>query len=209
MEVFEQTSQTVLHPRRPEAVFAHVLVTGASVSAGYASVSPGKLLGQRFGGSNSVNTVAESGRTGRELIRRLSSISLQGRSCLIAIDFLFWDSVFATVPESLRALDALKKLARDARIPLVLGDIPELLPAFQHAAAALNLALAASHRPDQDCFVLGLARWYQHGQSEGLKIGEKHYPLMELLPDGLHIGQRASEFLADEILHLVCPPEQR
>jgi hypothetical protein len=181
------------------SLFEKVLVTGASVSADWLSPSPGKRLGWKHGGRDSVVTIAQGGHPGREMIRRLSPEVLAGRTSVIAIDFLFWDSTHPTPTPGVEALDRLIALARGAKLPLILGDIPELLPGRQPSRAALNRAIRERCQDGCGCYLIELDALHRQALREGLEVHGKRRTLSELVPDGLHLSPEAGEFLQQRI----------
>ena len=181
----------------PEQTFSALLITGASVSADWAATSPGKRLGWKYGGRESVVTVARGGTPGRQTILALNPSVVQDRSAIIALDFFFWDSTLASSAPSLDALQALVKLARDARIPLLLGDIPELLPGRQPARVALNRAIREACQPARGAFVMGLEEIHREVVGGGVMIHGRRHGLRDLVPDGLHLSEVAGDYLAE------------
>ena len=183
-------------------VFRRPLILGASVSGDTNALSPGKLLGRRITTPGDVRVLARGGAPGREMISRLNSDILKDRSIIVALDFLFWDSAIREPREpSLRALSRLIETARAARIPLILGDIPELLAGAQASRVALNEAIRATCRPERSCYVIGLDQLYRTVQSQGYLLMEgERLALKEVLPDGLHLSPKASEYIAQMIL---------
>jgi hypothetical protein len=184
------------------SLFRHPLIIGASVSGDTNALSPGKILGQRTTTPSDVRVVARGGAPGRDMITRLNDDALKGRSVIVALDFLFWDSAIRQPQEpSLKALGRLIGKAQAANIPLILGDIPELLAGAQTSRAVLNQAIRERCRPERSCYVIGLDRLYQTVQSQGyLLIEGRRFQLREILPDGLHLSAKASEYIAQMIL---------
>jgi hypothetical protein len=116
---------------------------------------------------------------------------------------MFWDSVLPTTDASLKALDTLLDRARQRKIPVVLGDIPELLPGRQVSRPSLNKAIYEKCKVSSDCYVLRLDELHRQVVREGhLEIKGKRYTLRDLVPDGLHLVTVAGEFLADRIFAL-------
>lgn len=86
----------------------------------------------------------------------VSQTAVGDRTVVIALDFLFWDSVLPETKPSLKALDKLIELSRSRSIPLVLGDVPELLPGRQRSRAALNAAIRERCTIARGCHLLEL-----------------------------------------------------
>lgn len=83
------------------------LIVGASVSSGYGTEGPGNRLSRRFTKKENIVNIAIPGSTGRSHVPSLKPELVKDRSIIIAMDFLFWDSVYSNSNESLAALDHL------------------------------------------------------------------------------------------------------
>jgi hypothetical protein len=187
-----------------EQLFSKPLITGASVSANYGTASPGRRAALRFTSEENVSTIARGGTPGRETALRLDHSAFKGRSLIIAIDLFFWDSTLADPVRSLDALTSVIRKARSFKIPLVLGDIPELLPGRQPARAILNARIHALCQRDKGCYVWALDKLHRQVIHDGhLAIAGHNYRIDELVPDGLHLSGLASEFLADRLIELL------
>lgn len=177
------------------------LIIGASVSAGYGTPSPGKRLALRYTTDANVRTIAQNGKPGKEVLRSISAKSLEDRTAIIGLDLFFWDSTHASAKVSIEALRSLVALAKKQNLPLVLGEIPGLLPSHQPSREALNLEMAQACRTYDRCVLLPLDEILHKVIADGsLEYKGKHYGLMDLLPDGLHLGPVAADYLADRIL---------
>jgi hypothetical protein len=178
-------------------LFARPLIAGASVSADWASLSPGKRLSYRYTDKPNVVTVARSGHPSLDVIPLLTDKVLSDRSIIVGFDLFFWDSVNENPQASIDGMKALVAKAKKRGIPVVFGDIPELLAGHQPGRAKLNKALREL-RANGHCVLVELDELHRdvmrHG---GLKVNGRLYTLRELVPDGLHIGDVAGEFLAD------------
>ena len=185
---------------------ARPLITGASVSADYSSFSPGKKLALRYDPHVDLRLIARGGTPGAETIKRLSKASVADRSAVIAVDFFFWDATRANPAESLRALDELLALTGAHDLPLVLGDIPELLPGRQPSRLKLNEALRKAADSSPRVGIMPFEALLERILSEGtLEIKGRRYHLLELVPDGLHLAQVAGDFLADLLEEVLSP----
>ncbi|MGE0525921.1 MAG: SGNH/GDSL hydrolase family protein [Bdellovibrionales bacterium] len=179
------------------------LIIGASVSAGFGTLSPGDRLSRRFTSPQHIRNVARSGRPARDHLPLLQPDLLRDRTIVIAMDYLFWDSTLPDIGPSVRALDRLMELANARGIPLVLGDIPALLPSLQTQRVTLNEIIHKKCRNESHCHLLRLDELHQKVKRDGyLEIKAKRYTFSELVPDGLHLVEVASEFLADYIYAL-------
>jgi hypothetical protein len=97
--------QAALAKYEPKKLLAAPLITGASVSADWNSLSPGKRLALKYTDSDKIRTRAVGGRAGVETIKALKDADFTGRSIVFALDFLFWDSTLESISGSLLALD--------------------------------------------------------------------------------------------------------
>ncbi len=92
---------------------------------------------------------------------------------------------------------------KEINIPIVLGDVPSLLPQYQPYADTINKELQASCASYDKCFILPLHEIVHQTLKDGYIIqGGKKYLVQELIPDGLHIVKPASLYLADRIAKL-------
>ena len=127
------------------------LITGASVSADYGTASPGKRAALRCTLPTKITTLAQAGTPGRVTALRLDQTALKGHSLIIAMDLFFWDSTLANPEESLKALESVIHRARSLDVPILLGDIPELLPGRQPAREMLNARIHALCLKERGC----------------------------------------------------------
>lgn len=184
-------------------LFARPLVLGASVSAGFGTTSPGRRAALRLSPSADVRTVAKNGASARETLARLQDRDLEGRTLIVGIDLLFWDSTQPAAEPTLKALDRLLERAQALKIPLVLADVPELLPGRQPSRLELNRHLRSVCTRQRDCHLLSLDALLQQILRDGALVHEgRRIPLPQLVPDGLHLSEVASEFLAGRILEV-------
>jgi hypothetical protein len=175
-------------------VLARPLICGASVSADFASTSPGKRLALRYTSAESILTRAKGGRTGIETLASLSPADYEGRTSILAVDLFFWDS---GLPEARSSVNSLRELAARAKqlgVPLLLGDVPELIPGWQPSRVALNEAVGQLSGAVR---VVPFDPMFQELRTTGgLMIAGRRRSWRELAPDGLHIGAEAAEFLS-------------
>ncbi len=179
------------------------LIVGASVSGDYLTPSPGKRLALRHTTLDRIRVIARQGKPGREMVRSVSPMVLKDRSSIICVDTFFWDSLATTPAESLRALETLSNLSLERGIPLVLGEIPNVLESFQRSVVPLNRKIEEIGRTNSNCRVIPINAIVQKTFSQGyLEQNGRRFPIASLLPDGLHISEPASEYLADQIAKL-------
>ena len=186
---------------RAKDMFRKPLITGASVSADYGNKSPGKTLALRYTTPENITTKAYGGRPGREVIKEIKAATVNDRTIILAVDFLFWDSTLADPDPSRKALQQLVGYASDHKIPIILGEIPELLPGRQPMRAQLNTHIQKTCASYVQCYVMPFNQLHQQVLKDGfLEIKGKRYSLKELVPDGLHLSAQTSEYLADLML---------
>jgi hypothetical protein len=181
---------------------ARPLILGASVSADFATLSPGKRLALRHTSAENILTRAKGGRTGIETLASLTSAEFEGRTSILAVDLFFWDS---GLPEARASINGLREVAARAKslsAPLLLGDIPELLPGWQPSRAKLNEAVAQLSGTVR---VVPFDRMFQELRATGgLQIAGRRRSWRELAPDGLHIGAEAAEILSGTLETLLA-----
>lgn len=184
-------------------VFKRPLIVGASVSDDYQTDSPGKELAFRYTKPSEIKTIAKNGRQGKDTLQLVNLNTLKDRTVIIGVDLFFWDSTKPNPKDSIKALNKLISQARERDIPIVLGDIPTLLPQFQPSALSLNKELLQMCQDYGKCYILPLHEILREVIADGyLTHRGKTYKLEELIPDGLHLAKPASEYLADRILKL-------
>ncbi len=132
------------------------LIVGASVSAGFGTEGPPTRLAKRFTSMSDILNLAVPGSAARGQLSLLNPEVLKDRTIVVAMDFLFWDSVYPEVKPSVQALDRLIRLAGARKIPLIIGDIPLLLGNRQINRAELNREIHAAARPKKRCYVVRL-----------------------------------------------------
>ncbi len=190
-----------LEPIEPSVALAKPLIVGASVSAGFKAQSPGKNLALRYTTEDHVKTVAFNGKPAKEVLQQVNARTLENRSAVIGLDLFFWDSVHPQPKESIEALHLLVNRAARKNIPLILGDVPELLAGFQPGRPALNAALRETCKHFKNCRIVPLDQLLRKVLADGfLSYHGKRYVLEDLVPDGLHLSPIASDYLADETL---------
>ncbi len=176
------------------------LIVGASVSADWSAKSPGKILALRYTKESEIKTVAFGGKSGRDVLKKVSLDNLGDRTIVIGVDLFFWDATLRSSDESLGELSKLMRAVKAHKIPIILGEVPMLLPGMQPQAATINKAIHKACEGYDQCTVLPFTSMLFKVLSEGsLQYQGKRYGLRELIPDGLHIGPIASQYIADSI----------
>ncbi len=189
-----------------ENLFAKPLIVGASISADWAAASPGKRLSSRF--TSDIRVIARGGQPGAKMLPQVRARDLEDRSIVIGFDLFFWDSARGSVEEA--SLQFRKMVIETKRlgIPFIVGDIPELLPGFQPGRRELNQMIRRAAAAHDHVYVVPLDELYTRIlRDHSLEIGGRQYSFFDLVPDGLHIGETASEFLADLILETLRSKE--
>jgi len=176
----------------------HPLIVGASVSADWIAPSPGKYLVEQRAPTADVRTIARGRTTGAQVLKSVRPEDLRDRSVVIGVDLFFWDSTQSQCATSLEALRSLIHQTASLKIPLVLGDVPELLPGRHPCRDSLNREIrSAQHR---HVGVLGLEAIHREILTTGrLRYRGRSYAFGELVPDGLHVNTLATAYLADRL----------
>lgn len=186
----------------PRRLFERPLIAGASVSADHFAVSPGKRLSLRYTPHGNIRTVAQGGTPGREIVRRLTEPVLADRSVVVAMDLFFWDSLAPDPQASRAALLSLVARTGARGTPVVIGNIPELLPGRQPSRRKLNALIRQQAGESPHCRVLDLDSLHRRVLRDGyLTIGARRRGLFDLIPDGLHLSDEAADHLADLVAH--------
>jgi hypothetical protein len=187
---------------RLRTVFRRPVIIGASVSAGFITESPGDRAARRYTAPENITNQAKSGASGREFTN-INPTWAEQFSVVIAVDFLFWDSIQLDPTDSVRALMNLIASASQAGVPLVLGDIPQLLP-NQVYRDFLNRQIHATCKVRNRCYILGLDRLHQQAVTDGIVINGRRYFYRDLTFDGLHLNAIGSEYAASMIIRLLA-----
>ena len=189
--------------KKMDEILKKPLIVGASVSADYQTKSPGKTLALRYTSENDIHVLARNGKPATDVLRLLKAETLNDRTAVIGVDLFFWDSFNASPTESVKALENLFTQVKAKEIPLVLGEVPELVPFYQKSVFALNEKMRELCKSYAMCKILPLNQILRKTLSDGFIVQTgKKYSIEALLPDGLHLAKPASEYLADQILKL-------
>lgn len=196
---------TAVRADNVRALMQAPLILGASVSADVGTTSPGKRLALRHTDEKNIETLAQPGRNSLQILPLVEDEALEGRTIVIALDLFFWDSILRSPEKSVRALKAFVQRAANHKIPLVLGEVPALLPAGkQPSRKRLNQEITRLCKIPHGCYLVPLAQLHDKILKDGgLKIGDRMVPLKELMPDGLHLSEIASEYIADGLQEIL------
>lgn len=180
------------------------LVVGASVSAAPVEKNPAKRFLREHGFLNGAFTHAFSGHPGAKVLGQLRKSMLDGVSAVIAVDLMFWDSVFGLGDplESKAFLRGFLNEVKSRGLPIILGNIPRFHDLQVHRDD-LNEAIAKEVGRYEKARLLELDRLFLEVSKSGLEFQGRRYSLRELLPDGLHPSPAAAEGIAREIKKLV------
>jgi hypothetical protein len=180
------------------------LIAGASISADYGTQSPGKRLALKFTSPQNIRTMAESGKPARETLNQIQDSDFHDRTIVIAIDLFFWDSLDSNPKRSLEALHKLVGQVKARGIPLVLGDIPEIVAGFQPGRPALNKAIAQACADYSKCHVMPFDQMHRDLMKIGfVEVNGHKLSLHEIVPDGLHLSSIAADFLCEKLKSLL------
>ncbi|MES2744360.1 MAG: SGNH/GDSL hydrolase family protein [Bdellovibrionota bacterium] len=183
-----------------ERVMRRPLIVGASVSADWASKSPGKLLALRYTDENQIKTIAFGGKSGSFVLKKVGEEQLRDRTVVIGLDLFFWDATLRSADDSLKEMKKLIAAVKARDIPIILGEVPNLLPGMQPQAALINRELQKACDNYAKCTVVPFTDMLVKVLSEGaLNYKGTRYNLRQLIPDGLHIGPIASQYIADTL----------
>lgn len=189
-----------------EEILKKPLIVGASVSADYQTQSPGKRLALRFTEDKNIHVLAQRGKAGKDVLTHLTAEALNDRTAIIGIDLFFWDSFNSSSKDTIAAMENLFKLASAKNIPLILGEVPEMVPFYQKSVFAINDKMRELCKSYSLCRILPLHEILRKTLSDGFIVqGGKKYSIEALLPDGLHLATPASEYLADRIVEILRP----
>jgi hypothetical protein len=124
------------------------------------------------------------------VIKKNQANDFKARSIIIAVDFFFWDSTLPKIDPSINALESMISRASNLNLPIVLGEIPELLPGRQINRTRLNQEIATKCASYKQCFLMPFDQLHRQVLKEGfLEIKGRKYSKRELVPDGLHLSQ--------------------
>lgn len=181
------------------------LIIGASVSNDRGAQSPGKKLALHYTSLENIKLIARNGSGGFKILRGLEEAEISDRSVILALDLFFWDSTLkSSLDLSLEELGRLTRMAEKLNIPLVIGEVPDLLPGFQPARLHINDAIEDRCADERRCYMLSLDPLLRELRENGfLTFKGRRLTMKDLVPDGLHLSSVGSELLAEQLKELL------
>jgi hypothetical protein len=202
--IFKEAMELTLKDRPLEQILHKPLIIGASVSADHLSASPGKRLALQYTNKQNIRTIAHGGYPGKDIIKMIHESDLKDRTVVIGMDLFFWDSTLDSPHQSLNALHHLVELINKHKLPLILGDIPELLPGWQKSRKLLQDEIHRICHVNDLCILMPLEHLYKDVLKDGfISYQGRQYNLWDLVPDGLHIGDVAGNYLSEAMLNVL------
>jgi hypothetical protein len=209
-EMKRDITRDLQHDPSISALMQKPMIIGASVSADRSATSPGKKLALRYTSMMNIFSHARGGRPGRETMKLVRETALDRHTIVLALDLFFWDSVETDVEASLHELDHLFTMVNEHRIPLILGNIPGIMPRYQPGRAVLNAAIEKKINAYAQGALMDFDLLYRKIRKEGsVMMNHRAYSLRELVPDGLHLSDIGSEYLTTLLLELVKTVAER
>lgn len=174
-------------------------------------------------GSYVTRKVEEAGSSQIEAMLRGEHRALYSLSRLIVgVDAFYWDAVWDLCPSG-RPLIRMNELIASAKKNqkyLVLGNVPIENPELVRIASdrttvqklwypptpscvnQINEALAARCTPENNCYLLDMKKWVDHLAAGGevSVFGQGSYGHFDMRPDGVHLSDVGSRFVAERIL---------
>ncbi|MBC7742537.1 MAG: SGNH/GDSL hydrolase family protein [Bdellovibrionaceae bacterium] len=190
---FTQNDKLSLILQRP-------LIMGASISGDYNALSPGKRLALNYSKKENIKTISCSGSKSSQIMMSFNEKDLVDRSIIIALDLFFWDSTLHSDNDAIQQIDRLIKAAQAHGIPLVIGEVPELVPGWQPSRIALNKEIKARCRSGNRCLMMPFDDLLKKIINDGYVLSKGYrYDLSELIPDGLHLNALGSDVVAEKL----------
>jgi hypothetical protein len=186
---------------RLRSIFQRPVILGASVSSGFVTKSPGDRASERYTEPSNITNLAKSGSYGKDF-QGVNAAWAKHFSVILAIDFMFWDSTLPDTRASVRNLKNLVASAARAGVPLVLGDIPELVN-DQMSRASLNRTIYAVCKSSARCYIMKFDKLHEVATNEGLLINGRRYSYRDLSVDGVHPNAFAADYIAGMIVGLL------
>lgn len=190
--------------------FMKTLVIGASVSAAVLERNPSRRFLRDLGTLGHATSHAHSGTPGARVLSNLKRSMLADRSAVLAIDLMFWDSVFglADPTESRAFLRGFFNEIRQRELGIVIGNVPAIHP-LQVNRIEINEALQEECDRWAHSRLVQLDHLFERGMSDGgLVLDGRFHSIAELLPDGLHPGPVAAELISREMKTAVFGADQ-
>lgn len=198
MSLVATTAEAKLTNRQLEDAMLKPLIIGASISANYGTDSPSRRLALRYTEPNQITTHAFGGNPGIKVLESLNEDILKDRTVILGMDLFFWDSALPNPTASVSAIKNLVAKAKKKDIPIVLGEVPELIPGRQPQRSKINDTLKDVCDDYKKCYLIPFIDLHRKVIRErGISIDGKLYTFKELVPDGLHLSDLAGDYLAD------------
>ena len=192
------------HALNPEVAFRRPLIIGASVSADFKALSPGNRLALRYTQPANITTFARFGRPAARVLPALPARMLEDRTIVVGLDLFFWDSLSPLPGRSVKLLQKLMAQVRERQIPIVLGEVPQLIAHLQPGRARLNAALRAECAAYEQCYLMPLNQIHEDLVHHALiGAGGVVFSVTDFLVDRLHLSDNGSEYLANVMLQLL------
>lgn len=177
------------------------LIVGASVSGDHrGAASPGRQLALRATHKDQILAIFRAGRPARTVLKFVGDRDLDDRTCVLAVDLLFWDSTLRDAEESVNLFREFTHRVMARSLPIVIGDIPGIFPPFQLQWKKMNEEIYRFEASYSKCVVFSFDRLYHQVINDGaLDHHGVRYTLHELIPDGLHLSTLAGKVIADRM----------
>jgi hypothetical protein len=202
------------HAFVPETVLQHLVVLGASVSAGYfpsgnpqIQETPASRLLRRYTFPTSLVDHAVSGQNLEAAWNEFTATERSQATLVVGADWFFWNSTTSGRNCATAAADADTDLeALTAKhIPWIVGLIPDLSGAFtnyhlvQPCRDALNESLKTHCSVDANCRLLDMPSMYGVLRTQGSVTYRGHTYTQVTDTDGLHLTPEGTTLLTDVI----------
>lgn len=189
------------------------LILGASVSSEFnGTKSPGRYLSEDAGIEPRVQAHIGNRGSLSQLLPNLKDEDLDDTDIIYSLDSLFWDSWRKDPNKGLIALNDLLNRTQKRKIPVVLGNVPEIDVAWllrviagaeenkQYSRDAINKGIKEACTLDKQCHLVDLDNLYKETRDTGgYNIGDTRYSFEQLMPDGLHPSDIVNRELANRI----------
>lgn len=189
----------------PGVVLRKPMIVGASVSAGFGTTDPGTRAALRYTSAGNILNTAVAGAEGVSM-NWWSVDYVAKQSIVIGVDWMFWDAVLDDPSKSIAQLKQNLAIARAARVPVIIGDVPRLdLRVYrQKSRDRVNGAIHSLCKESRGCYILPFARIYD-GMLAGNMISyrNEHFDWWHLSSDGLHLNATGAEYMADLIVGVI------
>ena len=212
-------------------IFSRPLILGASCSAGFGIKSfgdPGTRAARTCNSGANIKNIAVDGKAGAdsaeewleceeeqgEACQNTIAKLIQGRTVVIALDFLFWDTAYNRwIGDGKAAFDLLLAATQKAGIPLVIGDVPALPGDDTSAVVAqlgqyprlwINPHIHRNCTRANLCYLLPFVKLHSEAKSgQGALVEGQYYKFEQIMQDDLrHFNQKGSTVVGQMLLGL-------